>query len=87
MTKAIDDAYQAIVSWWRAQHISQRDELASVLEGYRVRFAYHSGTIENPELTYHDTREIFDHDGVTSKTWARQIERAEAKRTAGSDTP
>lgn len=64
MSKTIDDACQAIVSWWRAQHISQRDELAAVLEGYRVRFAYHSGTIENPELTYHDTRDVFEDGRV-----------------------
>lgn len=68
MSKTIDDAYQAIVSWWRAQHISQRDELAAVLEGYRVRFAYHSGTIENPELTYHDTRDVFEDGRVRGFT-------------------
>lgn len=31
-------------------------------------FAYHSGKIENDKITYHDTREIFEHDGVTSYT-------------------
>ncbi|MBQ1453950.1 MAG: Fic family protein, partial [Ruminococcus sp.] len=33
-----------------------------------VAFAYHSGKIENERITYHDTREIFEHDGVTSYT-------------------
>lgn len=31
-------------------------------------FAYHSGKIENENVTYHETREIFEHDGVTAYT-------------------
>ena len=27
-------------------------------------FAYHSGNIENPEITYHQTREIFENGAV-----------------------
>ena len=29
---------------------------------------YHSGHLENERITYNDTREIFEHDGVTSYT-------------------
>ena len=29
---------------------------------------YHSGHLENERITYKDTREIFEHDGVTSYT-------------------
>lgn len=57
---AIDVAYDAIVAWWRSLDISSRSALEVALDGYRVRFAYHSGTIENPELTYHDTRDVFE---------------------------
>ena len=32
----------------------------------RLMFAYHSGKLENENITYHDTWEIFEHDGVTS---------------------
>lgn len=60
--------YEQIVSWWKDKHISTDAELAEVLNGYSVLFAYHSGKIENDKITYHDTREIFDHDGVTSYT-------------------
>ena len=43
-------------------------ELAEALNGQRIAFAYHSGKIENNQITFHDTREIFEHDGVTSYT-------------------
>ena len=64
MTNSIDEACRVIVSWWQAQCFTGRDELAAVLDEYRVRFAYNSGTIENPELTYHDTRDIFEDGRV-----------------------
>ena len=33
-----------------------------------IAFAYHSGKIENDDVTYRDTREIFERDGVTAYT-------------------
>ncbi len=64
-------------------------ELAEALNGHSIAFAYHSGKIENEQITCNDTREIFEPDGVTSytsflkgqtvKTWAKQVERAEKK--------
>ena len=38
------------------------------MNGHSIAFAYHSGKIENDNITYNDTREIFDHDGVSSYT-------------------
>lgn len=35
---------------------------------YSISFAYHSGRIENESVTFNDTREIFEHDRVTSYT-------------------
>lgn len=29
-----------------------------------MRFAYHSGNIENPTLTYHDMRDVFEDSRV-----------------------
>lgn len=40
--------------------------LSEVLQS--IAFAYHSGKIENDKITYQDTREIFEHDGVVSYT-------------------
>lgn len=60
--------YESILDFWKKQNIKNANELASVLNSYSVNFAYNSGKIENDEITYHDTREVFDKDGVTSYT-------------------
>lgn len=53
---------------WRQRNIQNDAELAEALNSHSITFAYHSGKIENDKITYHDTREIFEHDGVTSYT-------------------
>ena len=60
--------YEKAVALWQRRDITNDAELAEALNGHSVAFAYHSGKIENEQITYHDTREIFDHDGVTSYT-------------------
>lgn len=60
--------YEKAVAIWRQKSISTDAELAEVLNNHSIAFAYHSGKIENDNITYHDTREIFEHDGVTSYT-------------------
>lgn len=60
--------YQQILDFWKQQNISTAAELSASLSSYSVNFAYNSGKIENDEITYHDTREIFDKNGVTSYT-------------------
>ena len=60
--------YEKAVAIWQSRKISNDAELAEALNGHSIAFAYHSGKIENEKITYHDTREIFEHDGVTSYT-------------------
>lgn len=60
--------YESILEFWKKQNIKDANELASVLNSYSVNFAYNSGKIENEEITYHDTREVFDKNGVTAYT-------------------
>ena len=60
--------YEKAVRWWQSQKITTDAELAEALNGHSILFAYHSGKIENENITYHDTREIFERDGVTSYT-------------------
>ena len=62
------ERYQKAVVLWRRRQIRTDAELAEALNGHSVSFAYHSGNLENAHITYNDTREIFDHDGVTSYT-------------------
>ena len=60
--------YEKVVAYWQGKNIVTDADLEEAFNGHVVAFAYHSGNIENPNVTYHDTREIFEHDGVTSYT-------------------
>lgn len=60
--------YEKSVILWQKRHITNDARLAEALNGHSIAFAYHSGKIENDNVTYNDTREIFEHDGVTSYT-------------------
>lgn len=60
--------YEKAVEIWRRKNVKTGAELAEALNERSVAFAYHSGRMENERITYHDTREIFDHDGVSSYT-------------------
>ncbi len=62
------DMYTKAVSLWKQKNIKTDAELAEALNGHSIAFAYNSGKIENDKVTYNDTREIFEHDGVTSYT-------------------
>ena len=54
--------YEKAIALWQQKNITTDAALSEALNGQRISFAYHSGKIEN------DTREIFEHDGVTSYT-------------------
>ena len=63
-----NEKYGQVLAWWREKGIKTDAQLAEVLNGHSIAFAYNSGKIENPQITYNDTREVFEHDGVTSYT-------------------
>ncbi len=60
--------YEKTVAFWQRKNITNDAELAEVLNGYSISFAYHSGKMENDQISFNDIREIFEHDGVTSYT-------------------
>ena len=62
------DNYSKAVALWQRKKITNDAELSQALNGQSIAFAYHSGRIENERVTFHDTREIFEHDGVTAYT-------------------
>lgn len=64
----MENAYVSITRWWRERNIRTEAALSEILNGNSVLFAFHSGRLENERVTFHDTREIFDHDGVTNYT-------------------
>ncbi len=62
------DRYEQALAFWKKKQVKTDAELAEALNGHSISFAYHSGNLENEHVTYNDTREIFDHDGVTQYT-------------------
>lgn len=57
--------YAELVKEWQNRKIRSEADLEQTLENFRILFAYHSNVIENPQTTYHDTREIFENGRVT----------------------
>lgn len=62
------DDYDKALELWSGFGISDSKDLESHLENFSVLFAYNSGAIENPEITYHDTREVFEDGRVVGYT-------------------
>jgi len=62
------DQYNRVVELWKSYNISSAAELDKFLDSFRILFAFHSGKIENDEITYNDTREIFENGRVVSYT-------------------
>ena len=64
----IESEYARLCAAWRGRGIGNREELARALEDYRVSFSYNSGRIENPHITYHNTRDVFENGRVIGYT-------------------
>ncbi len=62
---ALKSAYEGLLNAWRGIDADQR---ALLLDQFKVSCSFNSGNIENPEITYHDTAEIFDESGVSNFT-------------------
>lgn len=60
--------YVRVVELWKSWKITTEADLDKYLHNFRILFAYHSGRIENDEITWHDTREIFENGRVTGFT-------------------
>ena len=60
--------YTKILNWWKSKDIQDGSHLDEILNAYKVSFTFNSTKIENDAITYHDTREIFNHEGVTGYT-------------------
>ncbi len=62
------DQYNRVVGLWQSHKIASAAGLDKHLDSFRILFAFHSGKIENEEITYHDTREIFENGRVVNYT-------------------
>lgn len=62
------DRFSRIAGLWQSYQISSPSDIDRYLDNFRILFAYHSGKIENADITYNDTREIFENDRVVGFT-------------------
>ncbi len=60
--------YDEIVKKWRQEPVSTAVDIDFKLHNFRILFAYHSGKIENEDIDYNDTREIFENGKVSNYT-------------------
>lgn len=60
---AITAAYQNLCDHWSS--LSQEDK-SILLDRFKVKYSFDSGHMENPAITYHDTAEIFDKNGISN---------------------
>jgi len=60
MSDSLEKEYQSICEYWRSLDIATGQDLAQALDAYKIPFAYNSNKIENEQITYNDTREVFE---------------------------
>ena len=60
--------YEQAVQIWQSWQVRSTADIDQRLDSVRILFAYHSGKIENDEITYRDTREIFENGKVFGYT-------------------
>lgn len=60
--------YEEVIAWWQSEKKDNIADIYTLLDNFRILFAYHSGKIENEAVTLHDTREIFESGSVVNYT-------------------
>lgn len=60
--------YEDVLAWWKKEKTDTKEDIYTVLNNFKILFAYHSGKIENETITLHDTREIFENGSVINYT-------------------
>ncbi len=64
----LEQSYTEILQWWITNNINNSTQLKVMLNHFNVLFAYHSGNIENDQIQYHQTREIFENEKIIGFT-------------------
>lgn len=60
--------YEKIVSMWRSYKLETAADIDRVLDNFKTSFAFQSGRLSDPQITYHDTVSIFERDSVNEYT-------------------
>ena len=53
-----------IIDDWKSREIRNSADLDAVVNGKAISLAYHTNKLEYAEVTFHDTREVFEHGRV-----------------------
>lgn len=61
------DLYGTILGNWN-KRVRNKQELVRYMDNFQLIYSYNSGKIENPEIDFDDTRDIFENGRVTSFT-------------------
>lgn len=56
--------YEKSVALWRKWQVKTEADIDRYLDSFRILFAYNSGKIENSDITYNDTHEVFENGRV-----------------------
>ena len=62
------DKYAEALDLWQSYHIVSAATLDKYLDRFRILFAFHSGKLENEDITYFNTKEIFENGRVLNFT-------------------
>ncbi len=60
--------YEKIVSMWKSRKLETTADIDRALDNFKTSFAFQSGRLSDPQITYHDTVSIFEKDSVTEYT-------------------
>jgi len=59
--RVVNGKYEEITRMWRGWRVVSAQDIDTYLNNFRILFAYNSGKIENENITFYDTREIFEN--------------------------
>lgn len=62
------DNYEKILAMWRTHKLEVAADIDRALDNFKTSFAFQSGRLTNPQITYHDTVSIFEKDSVAEYT-------------------
>jgi len=54
--------YARALELWLSYPIASAADLNKYLHSFRILFAFHSGKLENDDITYHETKGIFENE-------------------------
>lgn len=64
----LENKYEKVLSFWQKKEIQNSGDLDAVVNGQAVSLAYHTTKLELSDVTFHDTREVFERGRVTGYT-------------------